>query len=254
MIRNLLTLFLSLYISLYGFSQERFHVLHVRGNINIDTAKTYIRVGDEFKGNPNFRFSSENDISILLSNLRGKLVLSPLREGKHSRGEFFYFLNENLLPLKDYTGTRGKFDQFTYLFFNGGELLVPKKIRISKKPSSKDSYYYLKLTSSEDEKLERRLSIDPKGYIDINNFIIGLPANTKQSVKSCEINYYDGINGESITIKTIQFIPKQITEIKKEIHFYREYLRKEGKNEKEILNLISGHLENIYGDEVFSIL
>ncbi len=252
--KNVILLLSTSILYLNGFSQEIFHVLHVRGNIKIDTAKAYLKIGDEFKGNPNFRFSSEDDISILLSNFRGRLVLSPLRQERIPNGEFFYFLKENLLPIKDYTGTRGEIANYTYLFFENSKLLNSKKIKISKRLNSKASHYFLKLTSNKGDVMERRLPIDAKGFLEIDNSVIDISNRSAKTIEGCQIYYYDGIDNKSRNIKMMVFIPKQISEIKEEIKVYRNYLVKKGISEEETSNLISDYLVTIYGIDVLDLL
>lgn len=252
--KKLSIIFSLLFLAFNGFSQEKFQVLHVRGTVMIDSSKKAIKVGDEIENNLNIKFSSENDLITLTSSKTGRFNVSPKIVERKTSGELVFFLRENFLPAKDYTGTRGEFDQFTYLYFAGSKLMTPIKIRIAKKPNSVDSYYYLVLNTNKGENIIRRLQLDSNGNININNSVIGLFENSNQSVTSCEVKFYDSTKNKSFDNNTTKFIPKQIEEIKNEIALYKDYLIRENKTNNEISNLISEYLSNIYGDEVFSIL
>lgn len=242
----LVTCFFAL-ISNLGVSQETFHVLHVEGIIIMDTSKVALKVGDEIIGNPNFQFSSETDKALLLSNLKGRVVLFQNTPKQQPTGEVAYYFKNNILPIKDYTGSRGNDENISFLFFDENKLVLPRKIKVFKIPDSEESYYEFQFEVGA-ELVKKRLPLLSHGFLELNSDLFQGLSQLKNSIMNPTMYYID--NESNTLIESLKFQIIYLSKVREEVRFYQDWLTKKGKSETEVNEILGDFINHTYGSEI----
>nr|WP_321414747.1 hypothetical protein [uncultured Allomuricauda sp.] len=232
-------------------AQETFHVLHVEGTILYDTITKPLEMGDEIVGNPKLKFSSENDRAVLLSNLRGRLILSSLQRADEKISEIEYYFKNNILPVKEYTATRGVTKGVIHLFFEDSSLYLPKKIKAFTIPKNDDSYYMLEYFIHE-KRYQTKLKIIDDGFIELNSNVF-FPDNDSLDIdelSKVNLKYYTKEDNQLIDINSIIFKWHEIGHISKELLFLKDRLKKKNLNEKSINQELTNFLRYSYGTDL----
>ncbi|WP_155941611.1 hypothetical protein [Maribacter sp. Hel_I_7] len=227
-------------------SQEKFRVMQVFGTITTDSLNQSIKPDDIISGNPTFHFSSKHDKALLLSNSKARVVLFQNMADSKPSGKLIYYFERNILPFKDYTGTRG-FEQNTqFLFFDNWTLKKVKRMKISKAPSSSDSFYQISYSLSR-KNYTRKLSIGQEGYLEIKPETFNNIGKYKLLPQQIKLSYYDSNTDTFIELNNLYFQSISIKQIKQEIEIYTKWLKELG--EVDIENKVNRHLKSVYGND-----
>lgn len=233
---------------LNSYSQEFYNVLHVNGTIMIDSTNTPIKTGDKLKGNIKFRFSSNNDKAVLLSSTKGRFVLFAKEKNKQNISELKFYLQKNILPIKDFTATRSNDYATTNLFIKNKQLFTPKKIKIFKIPSNIDSYYFIEYLLDQ-KKIKKRLNISEGGFLMLDADIFQIK-NQNSKVKNVSINFHDAKTGKNIAIKSMKIKCYDYENILNELLNYRKVLHSQNYDSAKIKEHLSLFLKDTYGTDI----
>lgn len=229
------------------FSQEKFQVLQVFGEIRINSSNKLLKIRDTLSGNPTFNFSNETDKALLLSNFKGRVVLFKNKIEKEPDGKLIYYLKNNILPFKDYTGSRGYNNNISYLFFDKFKLIIPKKIKVFKVPESSSSFYQIRYNIA-NKNYTKKLIVNPDGYFKLESRIFEQKVSSKQLPEQIKIYYYDNTTDSFKRLKNLNYLSINIQDIKEEIDIYKNWLL-ENKN-KEIDAKLKKYLRSVYGNDL----
>lgn len=229
------------------FSQENFQVLHIDGEIKMDSSRVSLKIGDEISGNPYFYFSSETAKALLLSDTRGRIVLFKNKTDVETTGELNYYFANNILPQKEYTGSRGEDENISYLFLDRNELIIPKKIKISKIPSSKNSFYELRF-KIDDREITKILDVSPGGFLKLQKSTFKELPNNQDISTDFEMYYYQSKKKSYVHLTNFKYKGIQIAGIKEEIDIYKKWLIKN--NENDLGQKMQGFLKSTYGSDL----
>lgn len=241
-----------LFFTLSGLNaQETFHVLHIEGTILYDTITKPLEMGDEIVGNPKFKFSSVQDRAVLLSNLRGRLILFSFQKTKEKKSEFEYYFKNNILPVKEYTATRGDTADIIHLFFKDSLLYLPKRIVAFKIPENHASYYILEYFICE-RRYQTKLKIIENSQIELNSsaFLSGSDYLDFNQLNNVSLKYYTEKNDKVIDINSIRFRSYQLEDIRKELLFLKDRLKEQKLSERLVIMELADFLRQSYGSDL----
>lgn len=242
---------------LLGFlcsSQETFLVLHLEGEITYDSIIKPIKVGDEFVGNPKFKFSSKSDRAALLSNLRGRIILFPNQNVDSKISEVSYYLKNNVLPVKEYTATRGQNDNFTILYFKENKLFLPKRIKAFTIPKNEESFYAIEYRVK-GKTFQTNLKISNDGFLELdsNSFPLAQHEVKSKDVEKIFLKFYDHKSNRFFEINSLLFKHFLIENITLELSFYKKELKKRGLNKAKIKLELLEYLQDVYTSDLRQI-
>ncbi|TVZ13958.1 hypothetical protein [Maribacter sp. MAR_2009_72] len=239
-------------VSCYSFAQESFLVLQVDGDIRFSKSNEPVRVGDEFRGNPEFTFPKENDRVYLGSSLGGIITCFVKNKNTSKRKEngWILFLKSNFLPAKEYAASRSIKSSPLYLFFNNDSLLFDRRIRVFKIPESNKSYYLLNVEYSNTIS-QNRLVVGKKGIINLNKDLF-LKNNTEKNdiIKNIEISFFDQFKNSKTVVNELSIKAVQMKSLIDDVTRYRDFLIKHGQDQTDIKLYLMNYINFNYGGSI----
>jgi hypothetical protein len=229
-------------------NDELFYVLYVKGQITLLTNNHPLQTGDELTGNPLFKYSSESDYAVLVSSIRGRMVLRAKSQTPNSKLQ--YYLNENLIPSKEFTGTRASSEtNLTYLIFDyNNNLFLPKEISVSFSPADDDSYYLLSF-SYDNLPLDYRLETTTQKTVKIIPNCFKKDGNNLDplSITNLKLQFYNAEKEKVMSINGINLQVLQMAVLRNESETYKKALTNQKISSSEVKQSIIDYFLEVYG-------
>ncbi|WP_460218555.1 hypothetical protein [Psychroserpens sp. MEBiC05023] len=246
-----LFLIFSFIFCIHSFSQEAFLVLQVEGSITYDSITKPIQVGDEFFGNPKFKFATDKAKAVILSNLKGRVVLFPNKPEQETTSALVYYLKNNILPVKEYTATRGDNSDAIQLIFKNNALYHTKTIKVYKRPKDQNSYYFLSYKRNAIEFISK-LDMSSNGFIEISKATFETPPDSTSIhvPEHMKLHYYNAETTETIHLKNLKFDLIQLESIESELKLYQQWLVQQGVKRKKHEALLTDYIQDTYTSDL----
>jgi len=249
---------ISIRVSLYAqdAQSEYYHILHIKGSIKLKSTGQELKSRDKINAEEEIIFGSKDDAVAVISNKKGRMLLSPVKSSSTSGGELVYFVKENLLPVKVYTTTRGtgEFNNMPEImeYFTNDPFLVLAINTFKLSPefgmgeNSHFSIRYIYKGEEVDKKLKLNqliLILDRDDLFTINSNLVD-PANTSDYA----LYYYDPNMGFSIKICSVTLVVPDLLQLKEELLFLKEVIKQSELPQLNLQAEIRGYLRDTYGN------
>ena len=249
---------ISIRVSTYSqdAQSEYYHILHIKGSIKLKSTGQELKSRDKIDAEEEIIFGSKNDAAVVISNKKGRMLLSPGKSSATSDGELVYFVKENLLPVKVYTTTRGAghFNNMPeiMIYFSNEPFLVLDVNTFELSPEfgmGENSYFSIRYNYRDveiDKKLELdqyTLILDRQALFTVDSKPVD-PANTSDQ----SLYYYDADMGYSIKICSVTLVVPDLLQLKEELLFLKEVIKKSELPQLNLQAEIRGYLRDTYGN------
>lgn len=142
-------LILSFFFISFNLQAEDFYVLHIKGQIIVNSGEKTLKLGDKLTDQDKVKFIDKEAVAVVMSSTRGRLRLENKKESTQS--ELTYLVQNISNPTKGTLSTRGAGEIYSvkdlqehvkgesYPIIDSCEIMLPRKPLITD-----GSYYYFK--------------------------------------------------------------------------------------------------------------
>ncbi len=215
MIKNKILL-ISFIILTFGVKAEDFYVLHIKGQIVVNSQDIVLKLGDKLTNDDQVMFIGKGSVAVVLSSSRGRLRLENKRQSSVS--EFTYIVNSFSSPSQGTLSTRGAGDIYSvkdlkehvkgasYNVIDSCMISLPRKLSIN------DGSYYYYGYEYQGVKVKKVFPIvNNKLLVDSSIYnVLGKQINTEK-VMNGMLYYYSYPSKQAVPIE--QFSPNFISKL-----------------------------------------
>ncbi len=239
--------------SLLVYSQEVYHILHVKGKVILKNSGENVKTGDKIKANAEIVFGSKSDLVIALGNKKGRFVIKPDPEAS-AESELSTFLKDVVSAASGKLSTRGATLNLLDLsnHFQGEYLVLGGRAKIVMNPKAFDmadgSFFFLRY-AYDGETINKKLSHNGDTLLFDRDEIFQIDGKPipKEKVGEMEFFYFE---------KEWEF-PRKISqmimhfpddeEVKPGVGILVEELKSSGTEQDQIIDEVEAYLSDIYG-------